>query len=142
MAVCGRMNSNTKRVHVHVDENCRLDKSTMSDIWIPEMDGYDIRQECCVICGCKAYRMAQHHVVPRSAGELYRDGKKLKKPTVTVCGAGNNEGCHGKLHSGLAHLRFREGHYETLVLDHPATRLEALDMSGWRSAYEEELYLP
>lgn len=68
----------------------------------------------CVICGAKMNEA--HHIVPRSAGVMYDPhGNEMKKPTIDVCGFGNNlkdaDGrylCHGLFHNGYAHLRYVE----------------------------------
>lgn len=104
-------------------------KSTLSLMWVREVHGYTVAQDTCCVCG--RYGTEQHHVPPRSAGNLIVDGKKLKKPTLAVCGHGNTSGCHGLAHAGKLHFRFRDD-WEFLLLDEPTDRMSALDMDGWK----------
>lgn len=60
--------------------------------------------ELCPICGRPVG--CRHHVIPRSAGGT--DG-----PTVTLCGSGNADGCHGMVHQKKLHLRYN-GRWEWL----------------------------
>lgn len=54
------------------------------------MQAESIHADRCVICG-RRYPLNQHHIVPRSAGNLFdEDGNKLPKPTITLCGIGNH----------------------------------------------------
>lgn len=76
----------------------------------------------CVFCGRPATE--QHHIVYRSQG-----GTKL--PTVSVCGWGNADGCHGLLHQHRLHLRWRDG-WEWLYTDEPVKESAAREMDGWR----------
>ena len=80
-----------------------MDKTTLAPIYHDLMHAPSVYSDRCVVCG--AYRpLEQHHVVRRSQGELYEDGVKLKKPTLTLCGFGNLEGLYGRpLCHGLAH---------------------------------------
>lgn len=75
----------------------------------------------CTFCGKLA--QSRHHIVPRSQGGA-------KGPTVTVCGSGNESGCHGLLHSKILHLRWNDG-WEYLRTSKPTNYLDALDMEGW-----------
>lgn len=96
----------------------------------------------CAVCG-RVHPLEQHHVVLRSAGKAYDElGNELAKPTVTLCGFGNNlrdaDGryyCHGLAHARRLHFRWVEegwGHWEYLVTDEPTDYLTALEMDGWR----------
>lgn len=99
----------------------------------------------CFICGQHANN--RHHMVKRSAGELYIDGHKLKKPTITLCGSGTT-GHHGLAHQNRLHFRWidevaeinrvngtmfiKTGHLEYLITDEPTNYIEALNMEGWQ----------
>lgn len=99
----------------------------------------------CFICGKRATN--KHHMVKRSAGELYIDGRKLKKPEITLCGSGCT-GHHGLAHEGKLHFRwvpdvienkngaytefYRVGHLEYLITKHATKYQDALGMDGWQ----------
>ena len=92
---------------------------------------------CCVICG-KHEPLNRHHIVPKSAGELYENGKKLRKCLITLCGngswlgsSGSAEFCHGKAHHRMIHFRNDRGRLEFIELDEPTKYQEALAMDGW-----------
>lgn len=96
----------------------------------------------CAVCG-RTHPIEQHHVVFRSSGKAYGDdGRELVKPTITLCGFGNNlrdaDGryyCHGLAHARRLHFRWVDdgwGHWEYLVTDEPTDYLTALGMDGWR----------
>lgn len=85
----------------------------------------------CVVCG-RRYPLNRHHIVFRSAGELYEGGKKLPKPTIVLCGSGNTGGCHGKAHHRMLHFRNDRGLLECLELDAPLNYMAALQEEGWR----------
>lgn len=93
------------------------------------MDKPSIETPYCALCG--RHVQSRHHIVPRSHG-----GEK--GPTITVCGYGNEHGCHGLLHSHMLHLRW-DGEWEYLLTLEPTKYDEALQMSGWRPlpAYTE-----
>lgn len=112
-----------------------------------------IKAEHCVICG-RVGRLEQHHIVRRGAGELFDfRGHKMKKPTITLCGFGNNlkdaDGrylCHGLAHHQMLHFRWSDGfkesrafqepvyfgHLEYLITKEPTDYLTALEMKGWQ----------
>lgn len=117
----------------------------------PLMDGCTVRTDHCVVCG-RTRPLNQHHVVRRGAGNLYRDGARLDKPTLTLCGSGNASGCHGLAHEGRLHFRwvpmnamrknvvalsdktitFGAGHWEWKLFDDPTRALDALQTEeGW-----------
>ena len=103
----------------------------------------------CMVCGRPANN--HHHIVPRSAGEMSVDGRRLSKPTILLCGNGNTSGCHGLAHQHRLHFRwvdaFEEhrydkvatpkydtgsGHYEWKLFDQPINVLEAwAHTKGW-----------
>lgn len=111
-----------------------MDKTTMPELYRHMMEGPSIRSDRCVICG-RPYPLEQHHAVWRSWGELYDgEGNRLPKPTLTVCGFGNNlPYCHGLIHHRLLHLDFRGGEWKWLKTERPMKFQEALAMDGWRS---------
>lgn len=129
-------------------------KGTLSLIWHDLMlsPSFDNLEHRCVICGRPATDL--HHMVPRSAGELFDEySRKLKKPTIRLCGSGNMCGCHGLAHQKKLHFRyvFEEytntrtnlsygaRHLEYLLCDEPTSRLDALEMDGWRLVRTGEL---
>jgi hypothetical protein len=85
----------------------------------------------CIVCGA-TWPLNRHHIVFRSAGELYEDGKKVPKPCITLCGSGNASGCHGLAHSRMLHFRNNGGMLECLMTPEPTRYHVALDMPGWR----------
>lgn len=131
--------------------------TTLPAILVPLMDAPSIRLERCAVCG-RYHPLNQHHMVRRGAGKLYRAGIEVKKPTITLCGFGNNlrdaDGryyCHGLAHANMLHFRWVPeetvpgnfgnygrmaggiwGHLEYLLLDEPASYADALGMDGWR----------
>lgn len=105
--------------------------TTLAPMWWDLMDALSVEGERCAVCG-KAWPLNRHHMVPRSAGEMYRDGKKVPKPTVMLCGSGNTGGCHGLAHSGRLHFRFN-CELEYLKVSKPIKRLQALEAEGWRA---------
>lgn len=105
--------------------------TTLPQIYRPLMEAPTIRASRCVICG-RSWPLNQHHVVWRSWGEMYLDGKRLDKPTVTLCGHGNVDGCHGLAHHRRLHFRVLDGRFEYLVTDKPTRYDAALQMGGWR----------
>ena len=120
-----------------------VSKTTMPEILHPLMDVPSVRLNRCAVCG-RVWPLNQHHVVFRSQGQLFRDGRKLEKPTVTLCGMGNNlfgasaDGsttywCHGKAHHRMLHFRAVDGHFEYLETREPTNYMDALSMDGWRA---------
>lgn len=124
---------------------------TLPELYRPLMDGPSVRTPCCAVCG-RPSPLNQHHIVKRSAGRLFRDGREVPKPTVTLCGFGNalrdadgREYCHGLAHAGRLHFRWVRpaerfntptpqgaGHWEFILLDEPARYADALGLDGWR----------
>lgn len=120
-------------------------KSTLPEIYHPMMGKPSVKLPYCPICG-RHQPLEQHHIVKRSAGKLFRQGVEVKKPTVTLCGFGNNlkdangkPYCHGLAHHNRLHFRwatnpdtFTCGHWEYLLTDEPVKYSQALDMKGWK----------
>lgn len=121
----------------------KKDICTVSELDKAMMGKPSVKAEHCLVCG-RTWPLEQHHVVFRSAGEWVRNGHEVAKPTVTLCGFGNNlkdaNGrylCHGLAHHRRLHFRwvegdyFAEGHWEYLVTKHPTKYQNALMMPGW-----------
>ena len=130
---------------------------TLPEMLRPLMDGVSVDTPYSADCGRTA-PLNKHHVVRRGAGRLYRRGVEVPKPTVTLCGFGNNlsdaDGrpyCHGLAHANRLQFRWVRGqtkrgnfgtyttmestvggHWEYLLLDEPCDYLTALSMGGWR----------
>jgi len=124
--------------------------TTLDEIYHPLMNAPTIRMDRCAVCG-RTWPLNQHHIVFRSQGQLVRDGKVIEKPTITLCGMGNDlygmapDGtrvmwCHGKAHHRLMYFRWvphpeyaNAGHLEVIELDEPAKYEEVLATEeGWR----------
>ena len=86
------------------------------------MDKPTLRRPFCVFCGRP--KNSEHHVIPRSQGGT--DG-----PTLSVCGMGNESGCHGLLHSHRLHVAW-DGEWVFLYTEEPTKYDKALTMDGWR----------
>ena len=118
--------------------------TTLDEIYWPLMDAPTVKLECCAICG-RVFPTNEHHIVWRSWGQLIGpNGKPRRKPTVTLCGMGNNlygtapDGtrvmwCHGKAHHRYIHFRNDRGQLEYIELPEPTKYQEALALDGWRS---------
>ena len=132
------------------------DICTLNDEMLAMMKGHSVTADHCVICG-RSEPLNQHHIVPRSAGELIQGGVKMRKPTITLCGIGNNlhdangrTFCHGLVHHRRLHFRWRRGseyytidsvdsasvrpngRWEYLITDEPTKYSAALQMDGWQ----------
>lgn len=119
--------------------------TTLPEMYHPIMGKPPVILNRCAVCG-RLYPLEQHHIVYRSQGELYVDGVKVFKPTITLCGWGNNlkdsNGkyfCHGLAHAKRLHFRWVQtgteewmGHFEYLKLSEPTKYEKALIMDGWR----------
>lgn len=94
------------------------------------MEAPSVKSIRCVFCGRPA--TSQHHVVPRSQGGT-------KGPTVSVCGFGNESGCHGLLHAHRLHLTHSDllG-WEYLHTEEPTKYERAIRMRGWRAIRSDE----
>lgn len=118
--------------------------TTIPELYWPLMAGVTIESDRCVVCGRSPVQM--HHVVKRSAGNMYRGGVRIPRPKLPLCGLGNASGCHGLAHQNRLHFRWvrpREafnrptpqgsGHWEYLITDEPTRYQRALEMDGWRT---------
>lgn len=105
----------------------------------------------CAVCGrFLPYRvecetgpaLERHHMVFRSMGRVFDDsGNEIPKPTITLCGMGNNlrdaDGrilCHGAAHHRLLHFYWNTEteQLEYLFTPYPTKYHRALDLTGWR----------
>ena len=120
----------------------RTDRGMLPDILCPMAGRPSIETEVCAICG-RPSPLNRHHIIRRSAGTAYdTEGNELAKPTVVLCGIGNNlrdaEGryyCHGLAHHSMLHFRFVEGphgHWEYLRTRVPMGYSRALGEPGWK----------
>ena len=114
-----------------------MPRDTLARAYWPLMELPSIVTDRCAICG-RAYPLEQHHIVWRSQGKLFRDGKEVPKPTITLCGFGNNlRGynrryfCHGRAHAHMLHFRNSGGKLEYLLTEEPTEYMRALGMDGW-----------
>jgi len=117
-------------------------RTTMPEMFWHLMDGPSIKGATCAVCG-RWSPLNDHHVVFRSQGKLFRDGKEVPKPTIRLCGNGNNGTyyCHGKAHHGLLHFDYRDGAWWVLETREPCKVQEAWEMDGWLKLdwlYKEE----
>ena len=105
--------------------------TTMEGELLPLLDLPSIDLRWCAICG-RTWPLNRHHVPPRSAGNAYRDGRRVPHPTITLCGSGNASGCHGLAHHRRLHFRNVDGEWWYLLTDEPTKYHDALRMVGWR----------
>lgn len=112
-------------------------RDTLPLIYRPLMEAPSVRKECCAVCG-RRFPLEQHHIVWRSWGKVFKDGKEVRKPTITLCGFGNNlrdaDGryyCHGKAHHRMLHFKY-DGALMCLETEEPVSYQDALGMEGWR----------
>lgn len=131
-----------------------MPSDTLPALLVPLMRAPSVRLGHCAICGRPA-PLNQHHMVRRGAGTLHRGGVEVPKPTITLCGYGNNlrdaDGrywCHGLAHHQMLHFRWVDdeptrptdqnehppcaGHLEYLRTAEPTDYQVALGMDGWR----------
>lgn len=107
-------------------------RSTLDVLFLPLMEVPSIRLDHCAICG-RTQPLEQHHIVRRSAGKVFENGKEKPKPTITLCGFGNNlPYCHGLAHHHRLHFRANNHALEYLITREPTKYLQALEMEGWR----------
>lgn len=109
---------------------------TVDRVLWPLYDLPSLKLSRCAVCG-RTWPLNQHHVIRRSDGQVYEDGKKLRKPTITLCGSGNTSGCHGKAHGHRLHFRNHEGRWQYLETDEPLAEWKAVDMEGWSDVEED-----
>lgn len=117
-----------------------MNRDTLPLLFKPLMECRSIRLDYCAVCG-RIYPLNQHHLVWRSWGEVYDDaGRKRRKPTITLCGSGNNlrdpDGryyCHGRAHGHMLHFRYVGGVLEYLETPGPVKYQRALEMDGWNA---------
>lgn len=97
----------------------------------------------CAVCG-RTGHLEQHHAVFRSAGECYdpETGEPREKPTITLCGHGNADGCHGLAHARRLHFRYCWGEWQYLLTDEPTKYHRALGMEGWQDVLPRRRYMP
>lgn len=119
--------------------------TTLPAMYQPMMGKPSVRMARCAVCG-RTWPLEQHHVVFRSAGRMFVEGREIEKPTITLCGFGNNlqdadgrEYCHGLAHHRRLYFRWVDddaiacaGHWEFIRLDEACDYLTALRMDGWR----------
>lgn len=112
-------------------------QTTLPEMLWPLMHGPTVRLDHCAICG-RTYPLEQHHYVRRNSGELYVDGERIKKPTITLCGFGNclqdasgRYYCHGLAHANRLHFAF-DGVLWYAIFDEPINYLDALDKGEWK----------
>lgn len=119
--------------------------TTLPAMYQPMMGKPSVRMARCAVCG-RTWPLEQHHVVFRSAGKMFVEGREIEKPTITLCGFGNNlqdadgrEYCHGLAHHRRLYFRWVDddaiacaGHWEYIRLDEACDYLTALRMDGWR----------
>lgn len=119
--------------------------TTLPAMYQPMMGKPSVRMARCAVCG-RTWPLEQHHVVFRSAGKMFVEGREIEKPTITLCGFGNNlqdadgrEYCHGLAHHRRLYFRWVDddaiacaGHWEYIHLDEACDYLTALRMDGWR----------
>lgn len=119
--------------------------TTLPAMYQPMMGKPSVRMARCAVCG-RTWPLEQHHVVFRSAGRMFVEGREIEKPTITLCGFGNNlqdadgrEYCHGLAHHRRLYFRWVDddaiacaGHWEYIRLDEACDYLTALRMDGWR----------
>lgn len=119
--------------------------TTLPAMYQPMMGKPSVRMARCAVCG-RTWPLEQHHVVFRSSGKMFVEGREIEKPTITLCGFGNNlqdadgrEYCHGLAHHRRLYFRWVDddaiacaGHWEYIRLDEACDYLTALRMDGWR----------
>ena len=113
------------------------------------MDIESIESEGCAVCG-RWSPIERHHIVWRSQGELFDEkGRKREKPTITLCGFGNNlrdaDGviyCHGAAHQRMLHFRAKGGRLQYLWTAYPTEYGVALTLPGWRFIGQKDVSRP
>lgn len=89
------------------------------------MDKPSLKSDRCEFCGRP--KGSDHHIVPRSQGGT-------NGPTISVCGYGNESGCHGLLHSHRLHLWWdtESDQWIYLYTIEPTKMQNAIEMVGWQ----------
>ena len=109
-----------------------MPSDTLPPLYRPLMDAPSMRFGFCPICG-RVGPLEQHHMVWRSWGKMFDEGKELPKPTITLCGFGNNlPYCHGLAHHRMLHFKYEDGALWYLLTEEPTRYMEALLHDGWR----------
>lgn len=122
--------------------------STLDRMYWPLMELQSVELPFCAVCG-RSRPLEQHHFVWRGWGNMLDSrGRKLLKPTVTLCGFGNNlrdaDGipyCHGRAHHRMLHFRNGGGVLEFAEFDEPTSYLEALERGDWKPIEINQNYL-
>lgn len=133
MAVCLSAPRND-RIYVRDDQAIcpPMMKSTLAKEWWSMVGAPSIVRPYCVVCG-RTYHLNQHHPIRRSAGNLFgKDGRRAAKPTLTLCGNGNTEGCHGLAHQQRLFFDWDGDDWLYLVTKEPVSHSKALSMKGWK----------
>ena len=121
--------------------------TTLDRMYWPLMELESVELPFCAVCG-RVRPLERHHFVWRGWGEVFEGGRRLEKPTVTLCGFGNNlrdaDGipyCHGRAHHRMLHFRNNCGRLEYAEFDGPTSYLDALETGDWRPIEIPENYL-
>ena len=103
--------------------------TTLPAMYQPMMGKPSVRMARCAVCG-RTWPLEQHHVVFRSAGKMFVEGREIEKPTITLCGFGNHRRLYFRWVDDDAIAC--AGHWEYIRLDEACDYLTALRMDGWR----------
>lgn len=97
----------------------------MNKLFEKLIDKPSLKSDWCVFCGRP--KGSDHHVVPRSQGGT-------NGATMSVCGFGNESGCHGLLHSHKLNVRWSDEKdcWEYLYTQEPTKYQNALELEGWK----------
>lgn len=130
-AICPRKPAGTRPWVAYDQPACiPATKSTLPPMDWDLLDGPDVVGERCAVCGRPA--TDKHHPAHRDRHVYGADGKPAHNPVISLCGAGNVSGCHGKAHAGRLHFRTIGGEWEYLETSEPMKRARALELDGWR----------
>lgn len=117
--------------------------TTLDPMYWPLMELPSVNPPFCAVCG-RSRPTELHHFVWRSWGQFYRDGKRMEKPIVRLCGFGSNledaDGvpyCHGRAHHRMLHFRNNGGVMEFAEFAEPTDYLTALRDGEWRPVVTE-----
>lgn len=95
----------------------------------------DLIRPWCVACGSNGHSMLEplriegHHAIPKGMGGLPPELER-EIPLLSLCGWGNECGCHHDVHAGLLHFRW-VGWWQCLQTEFPTKYQDALAMDGW-----------